>query len=59
MARRKKTTGLVRLGGEIMTAGHAANCVRKKFKGCTNAEILATVKVVTRMAEAAKRAKRR
>lgn len=56
---RKKKTGLVRLGKEIMTAGHAANCVRKKFKGCTNAEILATVEVVSRMAKAAQRAKRR
>lgn len=56
---RKKKTGLVKLGSEIVTAGHAAKCVAKKFRGCSKAEILATVEVVSRMGKAAMRAKKK
>lgn len=52
---RKPKNGLVKVGKDVMTAGHAANCIKKKFKGCTKAEILATVEVVARMGKAAQR----
>lgn len=55
-ARMKKAGGkLVRYGGRIVTAGHAAKCVAKGFKGCSNKEIVAVVRTVERMAAAAKR----
>jgi hypothetical protein len=46
---------LVKYGGKIITAGHAAKCVGKGFKGCSKTEITAVVEVVQRMAAAAKR----
>lgn len=51
----KTTKGLVKFGGKVVTAGHAAKCIGKGFKGCSATEITAIVKVVTRMANAAKR----
>ena len=55
MARSKRAAGLVKLGGKVVTVGHAAKCVGKGFKGCSAKEITAVVEVVRRMAVAAKR----
>lgn len=49
--------GLVKHAGKVITAAHAAKCVGKGFKGCSNTEIAAIVKVIGRMASAAKRRK--
>ena len=54
--RMKKTgKGLVKYGGKVVTAGHAAKCIAKGFKGCSTREIMAIVRTVERMAAAAKR----
>lgn len=53
MARTGK--GLIKHGGKVVTAGHAAKCVAKGFRGCSNKEIVAIVRTVERMAAAAKR----
>lgn len=59
MAYRKRVKragrSLIKFGGKVMTVGHAAKCVGKGFKGCSNKEIIAAVKVVERVAAAAKR----
>ena len=55
MARGKRASGLVKVGGKVVTIGHAAKCVGKGFKGCSAKEITAVVEVVRRMAVAAKR----
>lgn len=47
--------GLVKYGGRVVTAGHAAKCVAKGFKGCSNREIVAVVRTIERIAAAAKR----
>lgn len=47
--------GLVKHGGKVVTAGHAAKCVGKSFKGCSKREIAAVLEVIRRMATAAKR----
>lgn len=57
MARSKRAAGLVKVGGKVVTVGHAAKCVGKGFKGCSATEIKAVVEVVRRMALAAKRRK--
>ena len=55
--RKAKRTGskLIKFGGKVMTIGHAAKCVGKGFRGCSNKEIVAVVRVVERVAAAAKR----
>jgi len=50
---------LIKHAGKVVTAAHAASCVAKGFKGCSAAETTAVVKVIERMASAAKRRKSR
>lgn len=46
---------LIKHLGKVVTASQAASCVAKGFRGCSKAEIAAVMKVIQRMAKAARR----
>jgi hypothetical protein len=52
---RSTSRGLVKHGGKVITAAHAASCVAKGFKGCSKAETKAVLEVIRRMGQAALR----